>query len=209
MLHSAADWAVQYGWIAVLLIVAGDGVFPVLPGETALILGGVAASQDKLSLTSIIVAGTVGAVIGDSLAYGAGRAGGVRIRRFLSRLAGEERILAAERMVHRRGPLLVFVGRFLPGIRIAINLSCGASHMTYKRFLMFDVLGAAVWSTQATVLGFVFGNAFADRPWIGLLIAFGVAGLIGLAIAIPERRRVRAEAAAAKVERGVTDPTAG
>ena len=190
--HDLANWAADYGWIAVLLIVAGDGVFPLFPGESAIIFAAVAASQpDGPNLLSIIVAGAVGAMIGDNITYFIGRAGGERIRRILARLAGKERMLAAEDMVQRRGSALVFAGRFLPGIRIAINLSCGAGELAYKRFFLFDALGAIVWSTQAALLGYVFGQQFADRPWIGLLIALAVAGVIAFGLAYQEKRSVR------------------
>src|SRR5436309_8385348 len=114
--NAAADWAANYGYPGILLIVAGDGVFPVLPGETAVITGAVLASSGKLNLVLVILAGALGAVIGDSAAYWIGRAGGHRIRAALMRMAGKERIEAGERMVRRRGPVLVFVGRFLPGL---------------------------------------------------------------------------------------------
>ena len=139
-----AEDAAAYGYWAVLLVVAGDGVFPVLPGETAIVAAAVLAADGSLSLPLVILAGAVGAMIGDSAAYWIGRAGGGPIKRFVTRFAGEERLEAAERMVRRQGAALVFVGRFLPGIRIAINLSCGAGQMAYPRFLFFDALGGAV-----------------------------------------------------------------
>ncbi len=138
-----AEGAAGVGYWAVLLVVAGDGVFPLLPGETAIVAAGVLAADGGLSLTLVILAGTVGAVIGDSTAYWIGRAGHGPLRRGLMRAAGEDRLIAAERMVRRHGPALVFVGRFLPGLRIAINVSCGAGQMGYRRFLLFDALGGS------------------------------------------------------------------
>lgn len=197
-----ADDAARYGYWAVLLVVAGDGVFPALPGETAIVAAAVLAADGGLSLPLVILAGAAGAVIGDSCAYWIGRRGGGPIKRFVVRVAGADRLEAAERMVQRQGPVLVFVGRFLPGIRIAINLSCGAGGMAYPRFLAFDVLGAIVWSTQAALLGYFAGKAFADQPWVAFVVAFGVMALVGGAVAIKERQRVRRERAAAAAERG-------
>jgi membrane-associated protein len=144
-------------------------------------------------------------VIGDSSAYWIGRGGGGPIKRTVTRVAGAERLEAAERMVRRQGPALVFVGRFLPGIRIAINLSCGAGQMAYPRFLVFDVLGAIVWAAQAALLGYFAGKAFADQLWVAFVVAFAVTGLVAGFVTVKERARVRRERAAAAAERAAAD----
>jgi len=107
-------------------------------------------------------------------------------------------------MVARQGPALVVVGRFLPGIRIAINLSCGAGQMSYPRFLTYDSIGAVLWATQAALLGYFAGKAFADQLWVAFLVAFGVTAVVGGFVALKERKRVRKEAAAAEAERRTT-----
>lgn len=201
-----ADDAARYGYWAVLLVVAGDGVFPALPGETAIVTAAVLAADGSLNLFLVILAGTAGAMLGDSAAFWIGRAGHGPITRFVERLAGAERLQAAERMVARRGAALVFVGRFLPGIRIAINLSCGAGQMSYPRFLVFDGLGAAVWSTQAALLGFFAGKAFADQLWVAFVVAFGVTAVVGGVIAWQERTRVRREREAADAATSAPPP---
>lgn len=195
-LAGLADSAASYGYWAVMLIVAGDGVFPALPGETAIVAAAVLASQGSMNLYLIIAAGAVGAVIGDSCAYWIGRAGSEPLRRWIGRMAGAERLAAAERMVARQGPALVFTGRFLPGIRIAINVSCGAGQMTFARFLRFDFLGAVVWSTQAALLGYFAGKAFADQIWVAFVVAFAVTLIVAGVVAMRERRYVKREAAA-------------
>jgi len=196
-----AEDAAGVGYWAVLLVVAGDGVFPALPGETAIVAAAVLAADGALNLPLVILAATAGAMIGDSSAYWIGRGGGGPIKRFVTRLAGAERLEAAERMVHRQGPALVFVGRFLPGIRIAINLSCGAGQMAYGRFFLFDTLGAIVWSSQAALLGYFAGKAFADQIWVAFVVAFAVMALVGGFLGLKERARVRRERAAAEAER--------
>lgn len=196
-----ADWAAEYGYWAVLLLVAGDGVFPALPGETAIVAAAVLAAAGDMDLSLVILAGAVGAVIGDSTAYWIGRAGSDRLRGYVGRVAGEGRLEAAERMVRRQGPALVFTGRFLPGIRIAINISCGAGQMTYRRFLLFDTLGAVVWAGQAALLGYFAGKAFADQIWVAFAVAFAVTGIVASVVGVRERARVKRERAAAAAER--------
>jgi membrane protein DedA with SNARE-associated domain len=199
-----AEGAADYGYWAVLLVVAGDGVFPALPGETAIVAAAVLAANGTLNILLVILAGAAGAVLGDSTAFWIGRAGGGPIKRTVTRFAGQERLEAAERMVARQGAALVVVGRFLPGIRIAINLSCGAGQMSYPRFLVFDAIGAVVWSTQAALLGYFAGKAFADQLWVAFLVAFAVTALVGGFVALKERKRVRQERAAAEAEQRTT-----
>jgi len=194
------DWVGRVGYWAVFLVVAGDGVFPVLPGETSIITAAVVAADGKLNITLVIIAGAIGAMAGDSTAFWIGRKGGGPIRRFIGRLAGAERLAAAERMVERQGPALVFVGRFLPGFRLGVNLSCGAGKMDYRRFLLWNAAGSIVWSTQAGLLGFFLGKAFADQLWLAFAVAFAVAGLVAAFIAVKEKVRLRRERALAELE---------
>ena len=67
-ISNVAEDAARYGYWAVLLVVAGDGVFPLLPGETAIVAAAVLAADGSLSLPLVILAGAAGAVIGDSTA---------------------------------------------------------------------------------------------------------------------------------------------
>ena len=200
-----ADRAAEYGYLAIGLVVAGDGVFPAFPGEGVIVAGAVLAAAGSLNLWLVIVAGAVGAVAGDSTAYWIGRGGEGPIRRFVARFVGRKRLEAAEGMVLRRGPLLVFAGRFLPGIRIGVNMSCGAGQMAYRRFLAFDAMGATVWSTQAAFLGFFAGKAFADQVWVAFVVAGVVIVIITAIIGVKERAYLREERERQAAERRALD----
>jgi membrane-associated protein len=203
-----ADTAASWGYWAIGLVVAGDGVMPFFPGETAIVAGSVLAAEGTLNLWLVILVGWLGAIAGDSTAYWIGRSGKGPIRRRVAKWAGQGTLGAAERMVQRRGPALVFVGRFLPGLRIGVNLSCGAGQMGYGRFVAFNAMGALVWSAQAALLGFFAGKAFASQPWVAFAVAFVITILVAGGIGIVERRRIRRERAAA-VKEGVTHEDAG
>jgi membrane protein DedA with SNARE-associated domain len=73
--------------------------------------------------------------------------------------------------------------------------------MTYPRFFTYDAIGSVVWSTQAALLGYFAGKAFADQLWVAFVVAFAVTGLVGGFVALKERKRVRQEKAAAEAER--------
>ncbi len=192
-MDDVTEWAEHNGYPAIALIVALDGILPFFPGETVIVAGGTLASQGSLWLIGVMIAGMIGAMIGDSTVYWLGRAGGDRVDRWLARVAGPDRLEAAQHMVQRRGPVLVTAGRFLPGIRIAINFTCGAGHMGYRKFLTFNALGTSIWSAQAALLGYVFGRQFEDQPWIGLTIAITIAILIGGLVALYEHRKIKRE----------------
>ena len=83
--------------------------------------------------------------------------------------------------------------------------------MDYRRFLFFDMIGAVLWATQAALLGYFAGKAFADQLWVAFVVAFAVTGIVGGFITIKERRRVRQEnaAAAAERDRGESVPAPG
>lgn len=205
--QSIGDWAADYGYMAIFLVVAGDGIFPILPGETSIIAGAVFAAEGDLTLWGVIVIGAIGAVVGDSLAYWIGRGGATGIRRAVTRMAGQHRTHSAERLVQRHGPALVFTGRFLPGIRIGINMACGAGRMSYPRFLLFDAAGAICWSVQAALIGYFAGKAFANQVWVALVVALGVAAIVALIVIARERRMIaREDALEAAEDRAATVP---
>lgn len=193
LFNSIGEWAAEYGYIAIFVVVAGDGVFPVLPGETSIIAGAVFAAQGDLWLWAVIAVGAAGAVLGDSLAFLIGRTGGPWIRRVVVRMVSERRTRSAEGMVRRQGAAIVVTGRFLPGIRIGINIACGASDMPYRRFLAFDVIGAVGWSIQAALIGYFAGQAFAEQVWVALAVAIGVAILVAFVVILRERKMIARE----------------
>jgi membrane protein DedA with SNARE-associated domain len=77
--------------------------------------------------------------------------------------------------VEERGGYLIVVGRFIPGGRTVITLSCGMLEMRWRRFFSFDVVAGLVWATYATMLGYVGGTTFEDEPFKGFLLAFAAA----------------------------------
>ncbi len=132
----------------------------VLPGETAVVLGGVLASRGDLSLTALMVLVVVGAVIGDTVGYEVGRHYGVRVLRWrrLHRHAG--RIDGARRYLRERGAYAVFLGRWTAFLRAVMPGLAGLSRMPYRRFLLFNALGGLAWGVTFTLVGYLAGNSY-------------------------------------------------
>lgn len=163
-----------YGLIFIIALL--DSIVPVVPSETTVILGGIAAGQGHLILAFVIILGALGAFSGDNIAYWLGRRAGGWLRR---RVFGSEKRAArlewAEKQLRTRGGMLLVTARFIPGGRTAITISSGITHQPYQRFLMFDALACVLWATYAGVLGYVFGERFKDDHTKAFFYAFGAA----------------------------------
>jgi len=165
MSHSILDVlrnaVVQYGYWAVgaALLLENTGV-PV-PGETILLLASfLAYSQQELQLSWIIVVATIAATLGDNLGYVVGYYGG---RRLMDRYQNvfrihDETVLQGENLFARYGAVTVFFARFVFGMRIIAGPLAGTLRMPWRRFLIFNFLGAAVWVTAISGCGYLFGR---------------------------------------------------
>jgi membrane protein DedA with SNARE-associated domain len=140
----------DYGYIAVFL-----GTF--LEGETIMVLGGLAAHIGYLSLYWVIACGFCGTFIGDQLYFFLGRRHGKSLlRRFPSWQSRAERVFV---ILERHQNLLIIGFRFLYGLRSVTPFAIGMSDVTYKRFAILNLVGAAIWATSIGVAGFFFGQA--------------------------------------------------
>jgi membrane-associated protein len=186
----ASGWAYAVAFVFALL----DALLPVVPSETVVITGGVVAATGQLSLLLVIAAAACGAFAGDNLAYYLGhRFGPYAKNRFFRGEKGRKTIRWTERQLTERGGELILVARFIPGGRVAVTLSAGASGYPWPRFAVFDAMAAIIWASYAALLGFFGGKAFEHTPWAGLLlalaIAFAVTGALELGRAYARRRR--------------------
>ena len=180
MLQSLTDYVSGSPWTYAFLFVVSalDVIFPFVPSETSVILAGVLAATGDLLVVGIILCAGAGAIVGDNTAYWIGRKAGPRIvQRFF---AGErrKRIDWAEKQVNERGGYLILVGRFIPGGRTAVTLSCGLLEMPWRRFIAFDIPAGFMWASYATLLGYFGGRAFEESPLKGFGVAFAIALVI-------------------------------
>lgn len=145
----------HYGYAALM-------VGSVAEGETITLLGGVAAHQGLLKFPLVIAAVALGGMIGDQVLYFIGRRFGDSLLRRFSR--HQKQITKARRMINRRPWLFVIGTRFMYGFRIIGPILIGASHLPPKVFLPLNILGAIVWATLFSTLGYMGGELIA--PWL-------------------------------------------
>lgn len=165
MTHSILDFlrnaVVHYGYWAVgaALLLENAGV-PV-PGETILLLASfLAYSERDLQLPWIMVVATVAATLGDNLGFALGYYGG---RRLLARYQAAFRIqdttlARAEGLFARYGAVTVFFARFIFGMRIIAGPMAGVLRMPWRKFTIFNFLGAGLWVTVISGAGYLFGQ---------------------------------------------------
>jgi membrane-associated protein len=165
----------------VFVVALADAVVPVVPSETAVIVGGVAAGFGEIGLWSVILAAALGAIAGDSLAYQLGQRTGDFLRR-RSHGRSLRRFRWAQRALRDRAALFIVTARFIPGGRTAVTFASGVTRLPRSRFTALIVLAGVVWATYAALLGFVFGRRFQENHTQAFIWAFGSAlALVALA----------------------------
>lgn len=168
-----------------------------LPGETALLLGGVLAATGRVSLPVLLVVAAAAAVLGDSVGYEVGRRGGSPLRRSrLGRRIGEQRWTRAERFVLRRGGPAVLLGRWVGVLRALVPALAGMTGMPYRRFLVWNLAGGVTWATTVVLAGYATGAAWRSAAHyfsrVGLVLAV-VAVLAALGWWLVRRRKRSAD----------------
>jgi membrane protein DedA with SNARE-associated domain len=184
------------GWayLVVGLLCFGEAAFMlgfVIPGETAVIVGGVLASRNHVELPVMVLVVVGCAIVGDSVGYEVGRHLGPRI---LALKPMQKRAVAIERgqeFLKRRGMVGVFLGRFTAFLRAMVPGLAGMSGMHYPRFLVANAAGGIVWGTTFTLLGYFIGQSIEKVTGPASLILLAVIVLVVIALIIRSRRRER------------------
>jgi membrane-associated protein len=188
-LHGPVIYAVVAG-----LVFAEAALFFgfVFPGETAIVVAGVLASQHQVSLPVLLVVVVLSAVIGDSVGYEIGRRFGDRLLRTRALRRHRDKLAKAQDLLRRRGATAVFIGRFTALLRAIMPALAGSARMPYGRFLVFNALGGLTWGVGYTVGGYLAGTAFEQvAQWAGRVLAIAVAVVAVAALVWWLRRRHR------------------
>ena len=166
------DLFAQYGYAVVFFGVFLENTGLPVPGETMLLAGAALSHFGHLSLGWVIACAIVGATLGDNLGFFLGRHGG---RRIAERFIPPARLRAFDRYFELHGAKTVFVARFITGLRVVGAVLAGGSGMRWNVFLMYNALGAVVWSITFGIVGYLLG-----RSWDLLERFVGGAGIAGL-----------------------------
>ena len=187
-----APYLDRYGYLAVFGGILLEDFGVPTPGETLLIAGAAFAGlSGSLSIWLVALLAFLGAVVGDNIGFAVGRFGGRRLVLKFGRyvLLTEKRLDKAEEFFERHGGKVVLFARFVEGLRQLNGITAGVLGMHWRRFLVFNASGAALWVVFWAIIGYFFGDKLnvIDKelgPW-GFFLVFTIAPIltVGLAVA--------------------------
>jgi membrane-associated protein len=186
--EASGDWA----YLAVFLLVFGDAVCALFPGETTLNTASALAAHGTLDLRLVMLAGAVGAVSGDATLYWIVRLNRGRFQTRIDTAMKNEKVVAALDVVGSSAPILLVFGRYVPGVRLAVNATFGLAAYPFRSFLVWSAIGGTAWAVYTCGLAYVVATALAGFPLASVVIS-GIITTVAIAVVfIVVRRRARA-----------------
>jgi membrane-associated protein len=174
----------------------------VLPGETAVILGGVLAYRHSVSLSVMMALVVVAAIAGDSVGYEVGKRYGERLLGLKIFAKHQKALQTGRQRLRDKGGQAVLLARFTAFLRAVMPGMAGTSGMPYRRFLVWNAAGGLIWGVGFTLLGYLAGASYQKiENYAGklseLILAVVIVG--ALALFVRGRRRERAAEAGGPV----------
>lgn len=213
MLDDLAEWTADIvealGYVGVGLLVAIENVFPPIPSEVVLGLAGYVASRGDATIYGMVLAATVGSLVGALVLYGfAAAVGPYRLRAIVIRYGtwigfSESDLDRTEAWFDRRSRYAVLICRCIPLIRSLISIPAGFRRMPLTPFIIFTTIGSLVWNTILVSAGYALGEQwdrvldytepFQDVVMVAIVLL--VVGLIVRKVVLTRRQRAADEAA--------------
>ena len=167
----------SYGYLGVFLLIMIENVFPPIPSEVILLFGGFMTTYTKLKIIGMVIASTLGSVVGALILYQVGKIFNKdRLKKIISGKIGKilrlkpSDIDASNHWFNTKGTKTVFYCRFIPVVRSLISIPAGISKMNMFTFLFYTILGSLIWNIVLIILGSILGNAIINSINTLLLI---------------------------------------
>ena len=155
----------NFGYLGVFLLIAIENVFPPIPSEVILLFGGFMTTFSDMNIIGVIVASTLGSVLGAIILYYIGKIlNKERLKKIITSKPGKilrlkpEDIDKADEWFDTKGNKTVFFCRFVPIIRSLISIPAGMSEMPMKKFLIYTAAGSLIWNAALTIAGSIVGE---------------------------------------------------
>ena len=164
----------QFGYLGVFLLIAIENIFPPIPSEVVLLFGGFMTTYTELNVVIMIIASTLGSLVGAIVLYYVGKIlNKERLKKIVSGKIGKilrlknEDIEKADKWFDTKGNKTVFFCRFIPIVRSLISIPAGMSEMPMLKFLIYTIVGSAIWNTVLIIAGNMVGE-----NWVNILNIF-------------------------------------
>ena len=169
------DLVEKGGYWGIAFLSALENVFPPIPSELIMGLGGIEAGQGSLNIWLVILAGSIGTLFGNYFWYWVGwRYDQLQLTGFIHRhgrwLTLDTRdVERLDALFNRYGLGIIFVARFLPAIRTMISLPAGLFNMPLWKFTIATFIGSLIWNGALAAMGYWLGRRFHDiDAWLGI-----------------------------------------
>ncbi len=179
ILHLDFDWLfANYGTVIysvlflVIFIETGLVAMPFLPGDSLLFTAGLFARSGHLNLSYLLILLFIASILGDNCNYWIGRKIGLKI--FTIKIKGKlivkkEYLDKTHLFFEKYGTKAIIMARFVPIVRTFSPFAAGVAEMDYKKFVIFDLLGGALWIGSLTIAGYLLGEVEIIRKHIDLV----------------------------------------
>jgi membrane-associated protein len=190
----------QFFWFSTLIVFIECGLlFPILPGDSLLFAVGlfISTGQVHLNIAVACVVLSAAAFLGNVVGYEIGRAVGAPLYERDGRFLKKRYFDQTNAFFEQHGNKALVIGRFVPVVRTFITVVAGIGRMDRRRFFTWSLVGAVLWATGITLLGYFLGQAFPvlqDKLELAVLAIVAVSLLPALVEYLRHRRRVRAVA---------------
>lgn len=163
-MHAVVDWLLQtigsMGYPGIFLLMAMESSVIPIPSELVMPPAGYLAQQGQMNMAAAILCGTAGSLIGAYANYFAahflGRPLLLKYGKYV--FITEEKFAKVETFFLKHGEISTFIGRLLPVVRHLISLPAGLAGMNHLKFCLYTLLGAGIWVTVLTFIGYFIGS---------------------------------------------------
>ncbi|MDX2196797.1 MAG: DedA family protein [Cytophagales bacterium] len=165
--YGTATYAILF---AIIFIETGLVIMPLLPGDSLLFAAGAFAAKGDLDIALICILLFIAAVLGDTLNYHIGKWIGPQVFNKNYSLLKKEYLTKTQEFYDKHGGKTIIFARFIPIIRTFAPFVAGVGTMKYSKFIMYNIIGAALWIVGFSLLGYYFGNIPAVKKNFTLVI---------------------------------------
>lgn len=194
-----ADWiknlVESWGYFGISLLMFLENIFPPIPSEVIMPLAGFTSTRGELSFVGVLVAGTLGSVVGQLPLYYLGRwVGADRLKEWAQRYGkwltvSKDDIDRAQTWFDQHGYKTVLFCRFVPGLRTLISIPAGIAQMNIGVFLLYSAIGMGIWASVLAYLGRLLGENYeVVSQYLGP-VSYIVIGLLVLSVIVVIARR--------------------